>query len=287
MDGAEVYLLMIRKSGLPILGEAMAPPFNQQVEVLDWNWKIVNQEVVEQRAKDDAKTELAAKTDKEVKLELDILAEDMAKSTTKAIDDATDEATAEIKKLVENTKSDDPKSIRATLQKIEDIQRDSGKKSTSEVLSKARKAMDDYEKEKKKKELGNLEFSFSKRVDFASTQMLNCMKAGEILPRVVITIFHRSVSAPLTIVVTAKNLRFLKYDLNVEVDDTMADMKEDWEAEFSEISFAYTNTRAVDQQKGRLGPAPEGFHRDSTAGAKLALAASQQTTGLFVMKSRD
>ena len=83
--------------------------------------------------------------------------------------------------------------------------------------------------------------------------MLNCMKAGEILPRVVITIFHRSVSAPLTIVVTAKNLRFLKYDLNVEVDDTMADMKEDWEAEFSEISFAYTNTRAVDQQKGRLG----------------------------------
>jgi type VI protein secretion system component Hcp len=280
MDGAEVYLLMIRKSGLPILGEAMAPPFNQQVEVLDWNWKIVNQEVVEQRAKDDAKTELAAKTDKEVKLELDILAEDMAKSTTKAIDDATDEATAEIKKLVENTKSDDPKSIRATLQKIEDIQRDSGRKSTSEVLSKARKAMDDYEKEKKKKELGNLEFSFSKRVDFASTQMLNCMKAGEILPRVVITIFHRSVSAPLTIVVTAKNLRFLKYDLNVEVDDTMADMKEDWEAEFSEISFAYTNTRAVDQQKGRLGT-------DALAGAKLALAASQQTTGLFVMKSRD
>ena len=253
MDGAEVYLLMIRKSGLPILGEAMAPPFNQQVEVLDWNWKIVNQEVVEQRAKDDAKTELAAKTDKEVKLELDVLAEDMAKSTTKAIDDATDEATAEIKKLVENTNSNDPKSIRATLQKIDDIQRDSGKKSTSEVLSKARKAMDDYEKEKKKKELGNLEFSFSKRVDFASTQMLNCMKAGEILPRVVITIFHRSVSAPLTIVVTAKNLRFLKYDLNVEVDDTMADMKEDWEAEFSEISFAYTNTRAVDQQKGRLG----------------------------------
>jgi hypothetical protein len=68
--------------------------------------------------------------------------------------------------------------------------------------------------------------------------------------------------------------------LNVEVDDTMADMKEDWEAEFSEISFAYTNTRAVDQQKGRLGT-------DALAGAKLALAASQQTTGLFVMKSRD
>ncbi len=77
MDGAEVYLLMIRKSGLPILGEAMAPPFNQQVEVLDWNWKIVNQEEVDQRDKDRREnTELAAKTDKEVKLEIDVLAED-------------------------------------------------------------------------------------------------------------------------------------------------------------------------------------------------------------------
>ena len=136
-----------------------------------------------------------------------------------------------------------------------------------------------YEKEKKTSELKNLEFSFSKRVDFASTQMLNCMKAGEILPQVIITIFHRSVSAPLTIIVTAKNLRFLKYDLSVEVDDTMADMKEDWEAEFSEIAFSYTNIRGVDQQKGRLGV-------DAFAGAKLALAA-KQTTSLFIMKSRD
>jgi type VI protein secretion system component Hcp len=274
MDGAEVYLLMIRKSGLPILGEAMAPPFNQQVEVLDWNWKIVNQEEVERRAKEDAATELAAKSDKEVKLEFNVLAEDVA----------DDEADEELKALVKKTNQNDPKSIRAALKEIDEIQKRSATKVGGKLNTKAKKAgqqaMEDYEKEKKKQELGNLEFSFSKRVDFASTQMLNCMKAGEILPRVVITIFHRSVSAPLTIVVTAKNLRFLKYDLNVEVDDTMADMKEDWEAEFSEISFAYTNTRAVDQQKGRLGT-------DALAGAKLALAASQQTTGLFVMKSRD
>jgi type VI protein secretion system component Hcp len=280
MDGAEVYLLMIRKSGLPILGEAMAPPFNQQVEVLDWNWKIVNQEEVERRAKEDADTELAAKSDTEVKLEFNVLAEDVADG----------EADEDLKALVKRTNKDDPKSIRAALKEIDEIQKRSAKKTAGKMDVKAKKvgqqALDDYEKEKKKKELGNLEFSFGKRVDFASTQMLNCMKAGEILPRVVITIFHRSVSAPLTIVVTAKNLRFLKYDLSVEVDDTMADMKEEWEAEFSEISFSYTNTRGVDQQKGRLGPAPEGFHRDPLAGAKLARAAAQ-TTSLFVMKSRD
>ena len=283
MDGAEVYLLMIRKSGLPILGEAMAAlPFYQQVEVLDWNWKIVNQDEVERRAKEDSDTELAAKSDKEVKLELDVLAEDLkkaAETTGEKIEEEIDDATEKIKKLVENTNSNDPKSIRATLQTIDKIQREAGKNSTDRFLKGAKKSMADYEKEKKKKDLGNLEFSFSKRVDFASTQMLNCMKAGEILPRVVITIFHRSVSAPLTIVVTATNLRFLKYELSVEVDDTMADMKEDWEAEFSEVSFSYTNTRGVDQQKGRLGV-------DALAGAKLARAAAQ-TTSLFIMKSRD
>jgi type VI protein secretion system component Hcp len=273
MDGAEVYMLMIRKSGLPILGEAMAPPFNQQVEVLDWNWKIVNQEEVERRAKEDAETEVNAKSDKEVKLEFNVLAEDVADP----------EADAELKALVARTNSNDPKSVRAALKEIDEIRKRSSKATAGKLRTKAKNsaedAMEAYEKEKKQAELGNLEFSFSKRVDFASTQMLNCMKAGEILPRVVITIFHRSVSAPLNIVVTAKNLRFLKYDLNVEVDDTMADMKEDWEAEFSEISFSYTNTRGVDQQKGRLGT-------DSLAGAKLARAAAQ-TTSLFVMKSRD
>ncbi|MEO8523101.1 MAG: hypothetical protein ABI460_00130 [Caldimonas sp.] len=276
MDGAEVYLLMIRKSGLPILGEAMAIPFNQQVEVLDWNWKIVNQEEVEKRARDESKAELLSKSDKEMKLEFNILAEDL-------VDPRADKA---LKDVLAGVNKDDAKSVRAAMLQVDEIQKESGKKKAAVITSAAHQAMEDYEKEKKKKDLGNLEFSFSKRVDFASTQMLNCMKAGEILPRVVITIFHRSVSAPLTIVVTAKNLRFLKYDLNVEVDDTMADMKEDWEAEFSEISFSYTNTRGVDQQKGRLGAAPEGFHRDATAGAKLARAAAQ-TTSLFVMKSRD
>ncbi len=273
MDGAEVYLLMIRKTGLPILGEAMAPPFYQQVEVLDWNWKIVNQQEVQRRAKEDAATEIAAKSDTEVKLEFNVLAEDVLDK----------EADKELKDLVERTNNEDPKSMRAALKEIDEIQKRSATKSAGKLQTKAKKAgqqaMEDYEKEKKKEELSNLEFSFSKRVDFASTQMLNCMKTGEILPRVVITIFHRSVSAPLNIVVTAKNLRFLKYELSVEVDDTMADMKEEWEAEFSEVSFSYTNTRGVDQQKGRLGV-------DALAGAKLARSAAQ-TTSLFVMKSRD
>ena len=272
MDGAEVYLLMIRKSGMPILGEAMAPPFYQQVEVLDWNWKIVNQDEVARRATEDEETEIAAKSDTEVTLEFSLHAGDIN-------DPLAEEA---IKKIVREV-ADGKWTERVALQKIAETQRKSSKKIATQANNVAKKdaqeQLDEFKKQEKQKELGNLEFAFSKRVDFASTQMLNCMKVGELLPRVVITIFHRSVSAPLTIVVTATNLRFVKYELSVEVDDTMADMKEDWEAEFSEISFSYTNTRGVDQQKGRLGV-------DALAGAKLARAAAQ-TTSLFVMKSRD
>ena len=283
MDGAEVYLLMIRKSGLPILGEATAPPFYQQVEVLDWNWKIVNQEEVDKRKNNDSafdsQAERAGKTDTEVKLELDILAKDIEDSLKDAIAKDVDDATKSIQALLRRRNTTDPEDLRKTLKDIEVIQKQAADKSGENATEGAKLEMKKYQAKKKWREQNNLEFSFSKRVDFASTQMLNCMKAGEILPQVIITIFHRSVSAPLTIIVTAKNLRFLKYDLSVEVDDTMADMKEDWEAEFSDIAFSYTNIRGVDQQKGRLGV-------DALAGAKLALAA-KNTTSLFVMKSRE
>ena len=290
MDGAEVYLLMIRKSGLPILGEAMAPPFNMQVEVLDWNWKIVNQEEVEKRKKNDSEfeseAESAGKSDREMKVELDVLAADIKAGMKDATAKELDVATRRIQDLVlSRSNSTDPKVIRATMQEIAKIQKEAADKSGESASESTEEQMTayqnkkKYEEQKKRREQNNLEFSFSKRVDFASTQMLNCMKSGEILPQVIISIFHRSVSAPLTIIVTAKNLRFLKYDLSVEVDDTMADMKEDWEAEFSDISFSYTNTRGVDQQKGRLGV-------DALAGAKLARAAAQ-TSRLFVMTSKD
>ena len=87
-------------------------------------------------------------------------------------------------------------------------------------------------------------------------------------------------SAPLTIIVTAKNLRFLKYDLNVEVDDTMADMKEDWEAEFGDLVRLYQYSAPSTSRRAASAPMP-------SLARQLALAASQQTTGLFVMKSRD
>jgi type VI protein secretion system component Hcp len=274
VDGAEVYLLMIRASGLPILGEAKAPPFEEQVEIAKWDWKLANQNEVERRKKEDADTDFAAKSDKELELQLEVEAEDFR---TGANDDS--------KKLLQIA-TDARKSVRERMRLIEEMQQQGAEKSADLVngkVSAAKAKMKDYQKAKEKEAAGNLEFKFSKRMDFASTQMLNCMKAGEILPRVLITLFHRSVSAPLSVVVEAKNLRFVKYELSVEVDDTMADMKEDWEAEFSDLSFSYNNTRHIAEARAHASAA-QGAAK-ATAPAKMALAA-KQTTNRFVMKSR-
>ena len=130
----------------------------------------------------------------------------------------------------------------------------------------AQKAMDDREK---KDEENSLKFKFSKRLDFATTQMLNCMKYGEIMPRAVLTVFHRSVNTPLVLTLTMKNLILLNYSLTVEVDDTMADMKEEWEAQFSEVAFLYGNRR--------VAGGPKTVAEAITTGQPRA----------FTMKSRD
>jgi len=275
MDGAEVYLLMIRKSLLPILGEAMAPlPYFQQVEVLSWDWKLVNQEEVTRREKEDKETELKAKLPEELKYELDTLkfGADTNKQILAVLEDK-----AGGKKLTDLEKMRLVEKIQQEgLDKMTDEVQDDVDDTLTDLQKKNKKFLKEVEKEKKlwdkqqkDDEAHNLTFKFAKRVDFASTQMLNCMKAGELLPRVVLTVLHRSVTAPLLLTMTAKNLRFTNYSLSVEVDETMADMKEEWEAEFSEVSFLYSN-------------------RGLAGGPKTAAEAlTTQQMRMFTMKSRE
>lgn len=269
MDGAEVYLLMIRKSLLPILGEAVAMPFTQQVEILKWDWTLNNQEEVKRREEEDKETEEKAQSKKELALSLDELRHELKSFELNAFD------AEDIDRIIHDPNLD----TRARIKKIQEVQKRQGEKvykalnaadeqlnKESKALEKRRKAIDDEEKKRKD---NSLTFSFSKRVDFATPQMLNCMKAGEILPRSVLTVFHRSVNVPLLLTITMKNIRFTKYDLSVEVDDTMADMREDWEAEFAEIDFVYGNRRLAGGPK--------------TVGQAL----TTQQARVFVMKPRE
>ncbi|MCW5665840.1 MAG: hypothetical protein KIT35_18575 [Piscinibacter sp.] len=140
-------------------------------------------------------------------------------------------------------------------------------------------AVSDAEKIERRLKAGNeaweeqnksYEFNFSKRVDFATTQMLNSMKAGDVFPLAVLTINQRSSNSGMVLVFTVTNLRLLDYSLRAEVSETMTDMKEQWKAEFRSLAYVYKNRKAIES---------------SSDGAEAATKmATQGTVRTFAMK---
>ncbi len=62
---AEVYLLLIRPTTVPITGEAVPTPFDGQIELDAWNWTLLNQDHAD-RQKAKAVQEESAQQDKNV-----------------------------------------------------------------------------------------------------------------------------------------------------------------------------------------------------------------------------
>src|SRR5947209_2328350 len=58
---AEVYLLAIRKSMVPVIGEAVPHPFDEQIEIDTWSWPLEPAEADDQKKKE-AAAAAAAKT---------------------------------------------------------------------------------------------------------------------------------------------------------------------------------------------------------------------------------
>lgn len=212
---AEVYLQVYRKSMVPVLGEAVPEPFRGQIELDSWTWNLVHAEDDDGRSPDKGKSDKSPLK---------------AKSSAAAKDDG-------IVKRVEAIQNDG---------KMTQAQRN------KKVLDRLRDAQDDRQRAAAKDdndgsdETGGaksnpLNFRFTKNVDLASTQMLNSMKAGELLPRAVLTLYHRSINAPLSLVVTFQNVTLIQYDLDVDVTDTMTDLKETWTAEFEQVDYVYKN----------------------------------------------
>mgnify|MGYP001008671841 CR=1 FL=1 len=127
-----------------------------------------------------------------------------------------------------------------------------------------------YRKEDFAKRNKSYEFNFSKRVDFATTQMLNSMKAGDVFPLALLTINQRSSNAGMVLIFTVTELRLLDYNLRAEVSETMTDMKEQWKAEFRSLAYVYKNRRSIESS-------------DDAAEAATKMA-TQGTVRTFAMK---
>ena len=226
MSVAEVYMLALRKSMVPIVGEAVPHPFDFQIELDAWSWNLTPPE-------DDDKKEKGKAKDK-----------DKSKAPQPKTAPGPDQ-----NKL---KKQDDD-----ILKAINTIQQDKSLKEADKnrmVLEKVRKAQierrknvdeagsdDGDDKEDGEDRKDRFTFTFEKNVDLASTQLLNAMKVGEVLPRIILTVIHRATHAPLTLIMTFKNVTLTDYKLNVDVSDTMADLKESWEARFEQVDYVYQN----------------------------------------------
>ena len=219
---AEAYLLILRPSMIPVMGEAVPKPFNFQIELDEWHWELVYDE----RAEGGNRRGPSASRSATPGAAPAFKGDDLIRAVNKVMGNRS---------LAQEERD---RQVRGLVKKAADAQ----KKAEGEAGA---AASDGSEAGAESGEANKLEFTFKKNVDLATTQLLNSMKAGDVMPRAVLTLFHRSTNAPVTFIVTFGDIVFTKYDLKVETSETMSDMKEEWTATFKTVDYVYQNRPAA------------------------------------------
>ncbi len=309
MDVAQLYMLALRPTMVPIIGEApidLGPPFAGQIELESWSWDFHNDE--EQQGAGGAST--AGATTADATATARDSAEDLQNLTRRfsprTLDRLRGERSRENVRLRRMVVDPGKRVTAAEFSKLDRLERQivSMERQQSNLLQEAirqsrqlaeqvSEAADEAEaavedtvagaaapgavggEESAAEAANNYTFSFSKRLDVSTTQLLNCMKAGDTLPVVTLTMHQASSSTPWTLVVTITKMRLMSYSLTVEPDETMTDMKETWEAQYGSFGYVYQNR-------------PQTGVKSMTSGAVTqvaAKAATQGTVRTFVRKN--
>lgn len=309
MDVAELYLSMTRPSAVPVVGECMADGFVGQIQIERWSWNLMNDDEIK-RAEEDQKDydshaeflktqpnaglrkqllelnkKKAAKSRAESRLseqesferqEKELLAQPAGADRDRKLRELRDKHKTAMRKSLQDEAREQAKYAlqakgldRALTRQERKMLEELGQEVEEATDEINQKMIDDADAAYAKRNK-SYEFNFSKRVDFATTQMLNSMKAGDVFPLAVLTINQRSSNSGMVLVFTVTNLRLLDYSLRAEVSETMTDMKEQWKAEFRSLAYVYKNRKAIES---------------STDGAEAATKmATQGTVRTFAMK---
>jgi type VI protein secretion system component Hcp len=226
---------------IPVVGEAVPIPFNEQIEIDEWNWTLENDEFVSRRAVLD-KTQAALDADDDDDDDDDTPAQKAEKQKKKL--DHVNQA-KNIARQISAIHGQTGRSQAQRDQALKDLMDRAD--SLSEDLTKSvkedadGKPVKNKKKTKAKDEDGKLQFTFKKNVDAATTQLLNSMKNGDRMPRAILTLFHRSSNAPVTLAIKFEGVRLRKYDLSVDPSETMSDLKEEWTATYEAVEWSYQN----------------------------------------------
>jgi type VI protein secretion system component Hcp len=230
---AEAYLLILRPTMVPVVGEAVPIPFNEQIELDEWDWTLENEETVEKAL---GKGSKGSKDDKS--------------SSKKAFDQ---EAAKKLAAEVSKTQLDPNLSVEQKERKVRDLMNGLVRKVGADdraAESDEKKGGADDDDDDEDDDNSKLKFTFKKNVDAATTQLLNSLKAGDLMPRAIVTLFHRSSNAPVTLAIKFENVRLKKYELSVEPSETMSDLKEEWTATYESVEYTYQNRPAASGPNG-------------------------------------
>jgi type VI protein secretion system component Hcp len=234
---AEAYLLIVRESNVPIFGEAVPMPFTGQIELDSWSWEIKNKV---QDAKKKADLEGTSGTGAKGTKGTNVATGKDASSKPGANDepllfkpDALIRQVTDMQVKPGLSQKERDRRVQELIKKAisghNDAASSSGNSSTT--------ADDDEE--------GAMVLKFEKGVDLATTPMLFALARGDIMPKAILTLFHRAKNAPVTLAITMGDIRLKSYEVSCDPDDKMADLKEKWEATYQTIDWMYQNRPAA------------------------------------------
>ena len=86
---------------------------------------------------------------------------------------------------------------------------------------------------------------FEKGADLATTPLLYALARGDLIPKAVLTLFHRAKNAPVTLAITMGDVRITNYDRHLRPGRQMSDVKEKWEATYQTVDWMYQNRPAA------------------------------------------
>lgn len=301
MDNAQLYLSLVRPSMIPVVGESADDRFIKQIEVTGWKWGFCNlkeqREASQRRERVGRRAEFLEKSSRVRGIEESIKTMQSGHQTDKMERQLKELRSktlggADAKEILDKIKGLEEELSNSSAQLNRDIEALWQDNETAEQVRRSRETRSeraqrerdeqhqrDVDEKQFEIELAeqNFKFSFSKRIDLATTQMLNSMKAGDVFPLAIFTMHQHSSNNPMSLVIKVEGVRLLQYGFAVDASDTMTDLKEEWSCDFKSFSYVYQNRRSFD--KPSVGSV-------SDAKQTAAKAATQGTVRTFIMMPR-
>jgi type VI protein secretion system component Hcp len=232
---AEAYLLIVRESNVPVIGEAVPIPFTGQIELDAWSWEIKN---LRWEAKEKARLEREANNPSGKE---GTGGKGTTERTGTAKTGANDNAALFKPDGLIRQVSDMQVHPRLTQKERDKRVQELIKKAVAGYAEAAANSGEDKDKDKDGSEGKGMVLTFDKAVDLSTTSLLYALAYGEILPRAVLTLFHRAKASPVSLAITMGDIRLESCDISCDPDDKMADIKEKWKATYQTISWVYQN----------------------------------------------